>query len=192
MGRVLCLNKSFTPVKIVSRNSAIVKFYGDTCKGITLHNGVMEEFSWYEWLDRSLSNDWPEDQEFIMSCSQRIAVPSVIRYLKYDKIPKRTHHPTRRSIYERDGHRCYICGKEFKESQLSLDHVVPLSRGGRGTWTNLVTCCMKCNFEKDDKLLSELKIKPKFTPYEPKVSNMALLKMDARRGYREEWSYFGV
>jgi 5-methylcytosine-specific restriction endonuclease McrA len=142
-----------------------------------------------KWMQKSLDDVWPQDQQFINSTNQRIAIPSVCIYTKYDRIPKVTQKLTRKAIYERDHYTCYICGKEFSESKLTLDHVIPISKGGGNSWENLSTCCQQCNWNKGDNLLSEAKIKPHFMPFKPNVSNIMRLKQSIGE-FREEWKFF--
>lgn len=84
-----------------------------------------------------------------------IYLPSVIRLREYKRIPIRMQLPTRKSIYARDGYRCGYCLKRFKGDHLTLDHIVPKSRGGKGTWDNLVTACRLCNHRKADRTPEE-------------------------------------
>lgn len=91
--------------------------------------------------------------------------PSVIRVPKYVKTDLHKVPLTRENIYRRDNHQCVYCGDDNRRS-LTLDHVVPQSKGGPNTWDNLVTACKKCNGEKSDLTLEEYgKEIPK--PYRP-------------------------
>jgi hypothetical protein len=80
-----------------------------------------------------------------------IKKPSIIRVFKYVK-----HHqnvpPTRENIYKRDNYECVYCGSN---KNLTLDHVIPQSKGGKDGWDNLVTACRLCNSEKADLTLEE-------------------------------------
>lgn len=82
-------------------------------------------------------------------------LPSVIRLTRYHHIPRRINVLSRKNIYIRDRHTCLYCGKRFSAHELTLDHVMPESRGGRSTWDNLVTCCKICNRRKADKTPEE-------------------------------------
>ena len=77
--------------------------------------------------------------------------PSIIVLKNY--IRKRPVHlsPTRMNIYWRDEYKCQYCCGRFSPSQLTLDHVIPKSRGGQKSWQNLVTCCERCNQKKADR-----------------------------------------
>lgn len=74
--------------------------------------------------------------------------PLVIRLIRFVYIPFKKVPLSRQNIYRRDGHACGYCGSK---SNLTLDHVIPKSKGGGNTWQNLVTCCKKCNSTKDDR-----------------------------------------
>lgn len=89
----------------------------------------------------------------------------VIRLLYYIRVPiakmARTK-PTKLAIYRRDGHKCQYCGST---RSLTLDHVIPRSRGGDDSWENLVTCCCACNVKKSNIPLEQtgmrLNVKPR-------------------------------
>lgn len=81
--------------------------------------------------------------------------PAVIRLVGYRHIPHRKQTLSRKSILLRDRHLCQYCGHRFSPSVLTLDHVIPSSRGGRSTWENLVSCCNGCNRRKADKTPEE-------------------------------------
>ena len=86
---------------------------------------------------------------------RNMRIPSVIRLSRYRKVPQRRHVVTRRNIFSRDLNSCQYCGFVFPSSRLTLDHVLPRSRGGRETWENLVTCCHSCNHRKKDRTPEE-------------------------------------
>lgn len=84
-----------------------------------------------------------------------IYLPSVIRLRNYRHVPIRLQVVTRKNILLRDGGRCQYCGQRFESSELTLDHVVPRSRGGKNEWSNLVTACKKDNHRKADRTPEE-------------------------------------
>jgi len=81
----------------------------------------------------------------IRSVSFTIKLPSVVRLLMMVKRPKTQIRFSRQNIYARDKYSCQYCGRKFPVEDLSYDHVIPKSRGGKTLWTNIVTCCMGCN-----------------------------------------------
>ena len=86
----------------------------------------------------------------------RIAMPSVIRLLEYRRIPHQTRALSRKNILLRDRNTCQYCAVVLPASELTLDHVIPRSRGGNSTWENLVACCHACNRRKGNRMLNEL------------------------------------
>jgi 5-methylcytosine-specific restriction endonuclease McrA len=72
----------------------------------------------------------------------------------------------RQRIFKRDKYECGYCGSK---KNLTIDHIIPRSKGGDNSWNNLITCCNRCNNEKDDKTLEEAGMKMRFQPFEPTI-----------------------
>lgn len=107
-----------------------------------------------------------------------IYLPSVIRLRVYKRIPIRMQLVTRKNIYTRDQYRCLYCGLKFRGEHLTLDHVMPKSRGGRNEWHNLVTACEVCNRKKDDRTPEEAGMPLIHRPLPITVhTNRAMLRM---------------
>ena len=126
---VLVLNASYEPINICGARRALVLVLKGIARteeehGLTLH------------AQRS-----------------RIAMPSVIRLLEYRRIPHQTRALSRKNILLRDRNTCQYCGEVLPPGDLTLDHVIPRSRGGNSTWENLVACCHGCNRHKGNRLL---------------------------------------
>ena len=91
----------------------------------------------------------------------------VIRLIDYVKVPISKimeAKPSRAMIYKRDGHKCQYCGSTRR---LTIDHVLPRSKGGDDSWNNLVVACSKCNTVKGDKLLEHTNMKLMRKPFAP-------------------------
>jgi len=91
-------------------------------------------------------------------------MPSVIKLKKYVNMPYKGVILTRENIFKRDGHQCQYCGTN---KNLTVDHVVPKSKGGKTVWGNLVTACKSCNAKKGDEELGESGMKLNSYPYKP-------------------------
>ena len=132
---VLVLNASYEPINICAARRAIVL----VLKGLAM----------------------PEEENGHYLHAARIAmrIPSVIRLLEYRRIPHQTRALSRKNILLRDRNTCQYCGLLLASGELTLDHVVPRSRGGLSTWENLVACCHPCNRRKGNHLLSETDMK---------------------------------
>jgi 5-methylcytosine-specific restriction endonuclease McrA len=132
---VLVLNASYEPINICAARRAIVL----VLKGVAM----TEE----------------ENGHFLHSARMAMCLPSVIRLLEYRRIPHQTRALSRKNVLLRDRNTCQYCGEVFPSGELTLDHVVPRSRGGLSTWENLVACCHICNRKKGNQLVSEAGLK---------------------------------
>jgi len=129
---VLVLNASYEPINICGARRALVLVlkgvaHTEEAHGLQLH------------AQRS-----------------RVAMPSVIRLLEYRRIPHQTRALSRKNILLRDRNTCQYCGTLLSPSDLTLDHVIPRSRGGASTWENLVACCHGCNRRKGNRMLNDI------------------------------------
>lgn len=129
---VLVLNATFEPINVTAVRRALVLLL----KGVA----QAEEHNHAE----------------VHSTSTAMRVPSVIRLLSYRHIPQQTRALSRKNILLRDRNTCQFCGRVFPASELTLDHVVPRSRGGHSTWENLVACCYQCNNQKGNRTPEEV------------------------------------
>lgn len=108
------------------------------------------------------------DTHDLISGVKRFVRPMIIRLLNYIKFVKRIYRANRTRIYKRDGFECIYCGSK---KNLTLDHVIPKSRGGANTWENLVTSCFKCNLKKADRTPQEARMKMRHEPFVPSIMN---------------------
>jgi len=123
-GRVLVLNASYEPINICTERRAVVMIFKGVAR-MEEHNGHL-----------------------LHSSKLTMHAPSVIRLAEYRHIPHERRSLSRKNILLRDQFTCQYCGKVFQPSDLTLDHIVPRSRGGNSTWENLVACCKRCNHKK--------------------------------------------
>ena len=119
----------------------------------------------------------PHD-DWIRAVNFEIQVPRVIRLLGYDRLPKQHLHLNRRNVLARDEHLCQYCGRHFPLQQLSLDHVLPRSRGGGTTWENVVCACLSCNVKKGGRTPHEAKMKLVRRPARPQRNPLLMLKVE--------------
>src|SRR5437763_12532295 len=97
-----------------------------------------------------------ENGHFLHAARLALRVPSVIRLLEYRRIPHQTRALSRKNILLRDRNSCQYCSVVLTAGELTLDHVVPRSRGGLSTWENLGACCHNFNRKKGKQMLHEL------------------------------------
>jgi 5-methylcytosine-specific restriction endonuclease McrA len=128
--QVLVLNASYEPLNVCSVRRAHVLLFKGKAEVV-------------ESLDRPLR-----------AAGTSFVWPHVIRLLSYVRVPRAVQRRiSRRALFARDGWRCVYCGTSAP--RLTLDHVVPRSRGGESVWENVVTACAPCNLRKGDRLLEE-------------------------------------
>jgi hypothetical protein len=104
---------------------------------------------------------------YVIKNKVQILSNRVIRLLWYVKLPYHrlmANNVSRKAIFTRDKHTCTYCGA--KES-LTIDHIIPQSRGGQDIWENLITSCLRCNLRKGNKTPKEADMKLLFEPYKP-------------------------
>ncbi|MFC6999354.1 HNH endonuclease [Rufibacter roseus] len=102
----------------------------------------------------------------IKTVSQVFPYPLVVRLLRYVRVPYKGISLTRQNIMRRDRNRCQYCGST---RNLTLDHLLPRSRGGQSTWYNLITACARCNSLKGDRTPEEVQLKLEQKPYKPSL-----------------------
>ena len=144
--RVLVLNASYEPLRLVTVRRAMILL-------------LQEKAEVVEALERQLRGG-----------SYACNTPLVIRMVRYVAIPRRLRLPySRRGVVARDRETCQYCGAQPGRAQLTLDHVVPRSQGGRSEWENVVSACYSCNHRKGGRT--------------PAQAGMALLKPPRQPSY---------
>ena len=141
--RVLVLNASYEPINVCTVRRAVVLILKERAEVI-------------ERSERELHAE-----------SLTMPRPAVIRLITYVRIPRDAHSRkiTRRAIFARDGWTCQYCGSE--RGTLTIDHVIPRSKGGSSSWDNIVTCCAPCNRRKGDRLPRLAGMHPRRAPRAP-------------------------
>ncbi|MGA2482190.1 MAG: HNH endonuclease [Candidatus Acidiferrales bacterium] len=157
---VLVLNATYEPINVTAVRRALVLMLKGVAQAEELH------------------------QNEVHSAAHAHKVPSVIRLLAYRHIPQQSRALSRKNILLRDRNTCQFCGSVFPSSELTLDHVLPRSRGGRSCWENLVACCYRCNNTKGDRTPEEagLKLQRRPRPFTLHTSRQLMRLM----GHRDE------
>jgi len=127
-----------------------------------------------------------DDESPIISGYKKYVRPLIIRLLKYIKYQTRTLRANRNRIYKRDNYQCVYCGSN---KSLTLDHVIPKSRGGKNEWTNLVTSCFKCNLKKANRTPEEAKMQMRHKPFAPTLLNESITVSKIWNDYQKSFVY---
>lgn len=141
--RVLILNTSYEPLHVCSVKRAVSLLMHDVAERV-------------------------ENAETVLRSPTRIfIVPSVIRLKRYVRRPIRQRVAfNRKNVLRRDSHTCQYCGA--RSNDLTLDHIIPRSRGGATAWTNVVACCQRCNARKRDRTPEEANMALRWHPAAPR------------------------
>jgi 5-methylcytosine-specific restriction endonuclease McrA len=188
---VLVLNKLFMAVHIISVRRAFCLLCKDLAEVVSLEDGQFLTYDFATWRELSEVRARyfrQEDDDWVRTVASEIQVPRVIRLVAYDRLPRQTVKFNRRNIFARDNNQCQYCGKKFPTSELSLDHVVPRSRGGTSTWENIVCACVGCNVKKGGRTPKEANMHLIRRPEKPKRSPMLNLKLTNRK--YQSWKTF--
>jgi len=122
--------------------------------------------------------------------SHNTLLPTVIRLRYFVRVPYREMPLTRKNILQRDNNCCQYCG--YNGEKLSIDHVIPRSRGGSDEWSNVTTACLSCNVIKGNQTPQEAKMPLKRPPYKP-ISNMSFeARKQINSGRYKEWSKYVI
>src|SRR5579863_2794728 len=171
---VLVLNRLYMAVQVMSVRRAFCLLFKDLAEVINIENGTYVSYDFQSWREvsqwKAAFEEPKEHEDWIKAVNFSIQVPRVIRLLRYDMFPKNVVKFNRRNIFLRDENRCQFCGKKFNTHQLSLDHVVPRSRGGQTTWENIVCACLECNVRKGGRTPEEAGMRLYQRPVKPKRS----------------------
>lgn len=179
--KTLVLNRSWHAIHVTTVRRALSLLYQNAAKVVTPDTFEMHDF--LSWADLARAKNTP----CIRTVRLLIPAPEVIVLKGYDGVPIRRVSFSRRNIYKRDKYTCQYCGRRRPTEDLSIDHVVPRSSGGKLSWTNCVISCLECNVKKGNRTLKEAGMrlirqptKPDWAPY-----------LELTLGYRRQsWEKF--
>ena len=166
--QVLLLNASYEPLNVINWQRAI--------KLVFLNKVEVVE----------------ESAREISSITVSMRVPSVVRLMGFVRFRRKDAKYSRRNIYARDKHQCQYCGKQFTPADLTCDHVIPRSRGGRAEWDNIVTCCVPCNRRKGGQTPEEARLVLIKRPTRPAWHWGFQIRFAHRRPPAQWWLYLRI
>ncbi len=178
---VLVLNRLFQAIQVTTVRKAFCLLYKGNVKAV---NPDYSTCDWQDWVDVP-----PQpDEDTIVTPGFSIRIPRVILLVDFDRLPRHEVRFTRKNIFYRDRSRCQYCGKRFQARDLNLDHVVPLSRGGKSTWENVVCCCIACNSRKGGHTPAEANMRLIHLPARPRWH--PLVRVSFASGQHPVWKNF--
>jgi 5-methylcytosine-specific restriction endonuclease McrA len=167
---VLVLNRSFVAVHITNVRRAITLLFRELAEVVHIEEGQYAAYSLDSWRELSAmqaafrrpDQDWARGVSRVGGCARP---------------PRQGLRFNRRNVFARDGNLCQYCGRHFPMSELSLDHVVPRSRGGLASWENIVCACVACNVRKGGRTPQEARMQLIRQPAKPKRSPLLTIKL---------------
>lgn len=148
---VLCLNRNWQPTGFYPVRVAIVNVMRDMASCLDTEHYLLLPFD--EWCISE-----PKNTRWIKTSSGQIPAPDVIVFKKYGERPPNRVNFNRVNLARRDEFSCQYCGDDLGIKDVTMDHVVPRSRGGQLTWENTVAACADCNAEKADRTPQEARM----------------------------------
>jgi len=162
MSHVLVLNASYEPLNITSWRRATVMVLKGKAEGL--------------------------EQDPSQRLRPGLNRPTVIRLRQFVRVPFRPLPLTRRNVFHRDGHRCQYCGSG--SDRLSIDHVMPRSRGGAHAWDNVTTACLRCNVNKGNRTPREAGMVLAHPPQRPASGPLFEAQRQMAAGSPREWAKY--
>lgn len=163
---VLMLNSSFLPLAVVTWSKALALIWQG--KAVSVH----------------------DTEVIVRSPSQEFFVPSVIQMKTSEFFSRSRVRLCKTTVLQRDDFTCQYCYKKFHPKKLNLDHVLPVSRGGKKSWTNIVTSCIPCNTRKANRTPKEAGLELFQKPEPPFWTVFDHVLSKARGRVPEEWTLF--
>lgn len=184
---VLVLNRSWVPIGLMSPQKAICNMFEGSMIGLFINYSeedlANENYDNVAELQPLEWEDWkklPFDPNglYIHTVSERFLVPSIVITKNFNDVPYASISArlSRKNIFIRDEFKCAYTGKQYPENELNIDHIIPRSKGGKSSWTNLVTCHKKINSKKADKTPQEAGLTLVTKPYRPSQFQLMLKK----------------
>jgi 5-methylcytosine-specific restriction endonuclease McrA len=178
---VLVLNRSFFPVNLTTVKHAFCMLYSGAAKAV---DSQYQTFDYESWSQVAIE----QRDEAIGLVNKLIKIPRVIMLVAYDRIPKTQVRFTRANIFARDNNTCQYCRKTFPKNELSIDHVIPRSYGGKSTWENVVCSCFTCNRTKGGRTPKQAHMKLSVQPRKPRWTPLNRVSLNGIK--RQEWAPF--
>lgn len=154
MGAILLLNATYEPLAIIPKRRALSLLWREVVDGVT------------------------EEVVPLVGMGEPLAIPTVLRLRRYANVPKRGARWSRKGVLQRDNYTCIYCGAKagqkrhgrvLHRQEMTLDHILPKSRGGRNTWTNTACACLGCNGRKNNRTPHEAGMTLLWEPKTPRV-----------------------
>ncbi len=177
----LVLNRSWIPVHVTPVRRALIMVFRGAANVVDTASLQVHDFG--GWLGQPSHSR----ARAIRCPGGRILAPEVVQLRGYDKVPVFEAPFSRASLFRRDDFQCQYCGCRPGASRLTIDHVIPRSRGGRTSWENCVVACAACNAHKGDRDLARIALRLRRRPAAPRWSPHLNLRTSQ---WLDSWTQF--
>ena len=182
--RVLVLNSSWMAVHVATVRRAVSLVYTGLAEVVSTE-GDYATYDFDDWKELSKAY---QRNDCIETVTFRFRVPEVIRLRFFGRVITKRVRFNRRNIFLRDQNTCQYCGRRVDPGELTLDHVVPRSRGGVSSWENIVLACVECNDRKANRLPSEVSMGLIRPPKRPEWATQIGVRLGRNR--KPSWERF--
>lgn len=178
---VLVLNRSWRPVTTTTVRHAMGLAFTGAARFLRVETWELLDID--AWATLPVGDDDPA----LHSVHLTLAVPEITVLTRFNDVPDPSPAFSRQTLYRRDMHTCQYCARRIDHHELSIDHVLPRSRGGRTTWENCVLACLRCNRRKANRMPEEAGLRLLRPPRRPEWSPLARTPESRRR---PSWRHF--
>jgi len=182
---ILVLDKNYQPCKICPARDILPLVCVDKAKILDRDFQIHDLENWIIYSELYIQETGDMDNIVVRSPSIRLLVPEVIILTDYIRNPNKDKKVrfSRQSVFKRDSYTCQYCAKKLSRKDLTIDHVVPRSRGGLTNFKNIVAACFKCNTKKANRTPEEAQMPLRTKPTIPNWRN----EMESLRGKNPLW-----
>ena len=177
----LVLNRNWMPLDFTTVLDALCKLYTGGARAMKPDDYTLHDFD--SWTNLKAAAGTP----CVRTATFSIPVPEIIVLARFGKLPNRGVAFARSNIYKRDRFTCQYCGKRPGTAELTIEHIVPRSRGGVSSWTNCVAACVQCNSRKANQTPGEAGMVLRSQPAKPVFLPRLVL---ARVPHKPSWEKF--
>lgn len=177
----LVLNESWVALRTVPVRHALHLMATGAAKA--LDSETFELYAFEQWIEQQVR----PQEACVRTVRREIRAPETIVLTRYKGVPVMLAPFCRRNLFRRDRHTCQYCGLRPGNPELSIDHVVPRSQGGRTSWENCVLSCRRCNHRKRNRTPAQAGMKLLSQPTQPRWTPLFELSSDS---FRQSWSRF--
>jgi len=177
----LVLNRGWVPIRTTSVRDAFCLMVRGAARAVEPE--TYQTFDFSSWAEIRAQ----EHEPHVRTVRLRLRVPEVILLWVYNKVPDREVVFSRRNLFKRDRNRCQYCGARPGTPELTIDHILPRSRGGTSSWTNCVLSCVPCNARKADRTPAEARLTVRTVPAKPAWKPHFTIRVGE---FRQSWKDF--